>query len=99
MPPCPLYWIDCNLRFSKRIRAELERVRGFVDRAESISGDSKAEKLLEVVRFIRKLGEQGKGSGKVLIFTESLTTQSYLENLLTADGLRPEEITDRKSVV
>lgn len=78
---------------ARLVRRELERVEEFIRRAESLPGDSKARALIEAVRLIGERGARGEGSGKVVIFTESLTTQDYLEDLLLADGLEPEEIT------
>src|SRR5690606_18141403 len=60
------------------IEAELLRVRGFVARARSMKGDSKAQALIKAVRLVLERGESGEGSGKVIVFTESLTTQEYL---------------------
>ncbi|MCP4660370.1 MAG: hypothetical protein GY856_33635, partial [bacterium] len=78
---------------ARLIRRELERVEDFVRRAESLPGDSKARALVEAVRLIGERGARGEGSGKVVIFTESLTTQDYIEELLVADGLEPGEVT------
>ena len=43
--------------------------------------------------MILDLGRDGRGSGKAVVFTESITTQEYLRNLLLAIGLGDEEIT------
>jgi adenine-specific DNA-methyltransferase len=73
------------------VEKELERVRSFVSLAESLHRDSKAEKLLDVIRVI---GERPIGRQRAVIFTESLVTQAYLEALLVLKGaLRPEDIT------
>ncbi len=74
----------------ERIRAELDRVRSFIARAEAIQHDSKAAKLIDVVDIIRK--REGT-SRKVVIFTESLTTQDHLRELLVRHGIPDEEIT------
>jgi hypothetical protein len=74
-----------------RIEAERQRVRDFIARAESLPRDSKAEKLLEVMRVI---ATRPPDRQRVVIFTESLKTQSYLEDLLIKrGGLNPERIT------
>src|SRR5690606_12119593 len=76
------------------IEAELLRVRGFVARARSMKGDSKAQALIKAVRLVLERGESGEGSGKVIVFTESLTTQEYLRRTLLEHGLvTDEEIT------
>ena len=61
------------------VRAELARVEDYVRRARRLPSDSKAESLVEAVRLI--LGRP-EGQRKVVVFTESLTTQDYLRDLL-----------------
>ena len=61
------------------LRAELERVEGFIRRANALPADSKAESLVKVVKLVL---DRPPDRRKVLIFTESLTTQSYLADLL-----------------
>jgi superfamily II DNA or RNA helicase len=73
------------------IKAELERVRSFIARAETLPQDSKAGKLLDALRVIN---ERAPDRRRVVIFTESLITQNYLENLLIQrGGYSSEEIT------
>lgn len=73
------------------VRKELLRVRDFIQAAETLARDSKAEKLLEVLRIIR---ERPEGRRRVVIFTESLVTQDYLRKLLTTrGGLEPGAVT------
>jgi superfamily II DNA or RNA helicase len=73
------------------IEAELFRVQNFIERAESLPRDSKAEKLLEVMQVI---SERAPDRRRAVIFTESLVTQKYLEELLIArGGFDPGEIT------
>ncbi len=75
----------------KLVEKELERVRSFISLAETLRRDSKADKLLDVMRVI---AERAAGRQRAVIFTESLVTQSYLEDLLLdRGGFRPEEIT------
>ena len=69
------------------LRAELQRVQSLADRARALRGDAKAEQLLEAVRFVRERERRGDGTGKVVIFTEALTTQDYLRELLIDAGL------------
>ena len=69
------------------VRKELDRVRGFISRADALLRDSKAEKLIDVV--MRVIGKR-----RVVIFTESLVTQDYLRDLLIErGGLLPRDIT------
>jgi hypothetical protein len=60
------------------LAAELERVEGFVARARSLPNDAKARSFQEAIRVILDLGRDGRGSGKAVVFTESITTQEYL---------------------
>ena len=75
------------------IRAELEVVAGFAARAGQLGHDSKARRLLEALRFVQNRGAQGQGSGKAVVFTESLTTQDYLRSLLLEHGYQPDDVT------
>ena len=73
------------------IEAELRRVRDFIERADTLPRDSKAEKLAEVMRVI---AEREPARRRAVIFTESLVTQAYLAELLTAKGvLAPGDVT------
>jgi superfamily II DNA or RNA helicase len=73
------------------VETELQRVLDFIERASSLPRDSKAEKLLEVMRVIRERPPERR---RVVIFTESLVTQAYLEGLLIEKGgYKAEEIT------
>ena len=65
-----------------KIAEELARVEEFIHRAESLPEDSKAKSLLKVVRELLKRPPDRR---KVLIFTESLTTQRYLRDLLVRE--------------
>lgn len=66
---------------------ELARVERFAERARALPMDSKAQALLRAVRFVMEQAESGKGSGKVVIFTEFLRTQEYLRRLLVESRL------------
>lgn len=73
------------------LRAELARVESFVDRARGLPRDSKAASLVEAVRLVLGGPEDRR---KVVVFTESLTTQDYLrELLLERTGLSDGDIT------
>jgi adenine-specific DNA-methyltransferase len=69
------------------IAAELARVESFIQRARALPTDSKANALLRAIRLIAEQAEHGKSSGKAVVFTESLTTQDYIRELLLADGV------------
>jgi adenine-specific DNA-methyltransferase len=70
-----------------RISTELARVEGFIARARALPTDSKARVLLRAVKLVIEQGELDKTSGKLVIFTESLTTQGYLRSLLIESHL------------
>jgi superfamily II DNA or RNA helicase len=67
----------------RAVEAELQRVRNFIARAEALPRDSKAGKLLDAMRVINERPAERR---RVVIFTESLVTQAYLESLLIQRG-------------
>jgi superfamily II DNA or RNA helicase len=69
------------------VEQELVRVEDFIARARALPTDGKALALLSAIRTVRDQVETGRTSGKLVIFTESLTTQDYLQQLLVASGL------------
>jgi adenine-specific DNA-methyltransferase len=69
------------------VAAELARVERFAARARALPMDSKAHALLRAIRFVMAQAESGKGSGKVVIFTEFLRTQDYVRKLLIESRL------------
>lgn len=76
------------------IEAELGRVRGFIERARSLPSDAKAQALVRAIRTVLQRADRGEGSGKVVVFTEAITTQNYLRDVLRESGLiEDEEIT------
>jgi Helicase conserved C-terminal domain/SNF2-related domain len=75
------------------VAEELRRVESFIARARSLPADTKARRFLEAVKVILDLGKKGQGTGKAVVFTESITTQNYLRQLLLSSGLQDEEIT------
>ncbi|MEM7199159.1 MAG: SNF2-related protein [Planctomycetota bacterium] len=66
----------------ERLLAERQRVLALKARALALPTDSKAEALVRAVRLVQDRARRGEGSGKVVVFTESLTTQDYLRDLL-----------------
>ncbi len=75
------------------LAGELARVEDFVARARSLPHDAKARSFQEAIKVILDLGRKGQGSGKAVVFTESITTQEYLRRLLLDIGVRDREIT------
>jgi superfamily II DNA or RNA helicase len=78
---------------SATLEGELARVQGFIARARSLPDDAKARSFQEAIRVVLDLGGDGHGSGKAVVFTESITTQEYLRTLLLSIGLRDDDIT------
>src|SRR5207302_9571720 len=66
------------------LATELVRVEDFVARARSLPNDAKARSFQEAIRVVLDLGQDGRGSGKAVVFTESITTQEYLRKLVLA---------------
>jgi hypothetical protein len=75
------------------LAAELALVEDLLARAQSLPSDAKARSFQEAIRVILDLGRDGRGSGKAVVFTESITTQEYVRTLLLEMGLADEEIT------
>src|SRR5271156_2457324 len=75
------------------VASELALVEDFVARAQSLPHDAKARSFQDAIRVVLDLGRDGRGSGKAVVFTESITTQQYLRKLLLGIGLEDEEIT------
>ena len=73
------------------VRDELAQVEDFVARAHALPQDSKAASLVKAVRLVM---DRPPDRRKVVIFTESLTTQDYLRRLLIEQtSLRDDDIT------
>ncbi len=73
------------------VREELALVEGFARRARALPHDSKAASLVQAVRAAL---DRPADQRRVVIFTESLTTQDYLRGLLVEQTeLRDEDIT------
>jgi hypothetical protein len=75
------------------VAGELARVEDFVARAKSLPHDAKARSFQDAIRVILDLGRDGRGSGKAVVFTESITTQEYVRRLLLDIGLPDEDVT------
>lgn len=76
-----------------RLAQELARVDSFVARAHALPNDAKARSFQEAIRLVLEVGETGKGSGKAVVFTESIRTQEYIRALLMGMGVPDHEIT------
>jgi adenine-specific DNA-methyltransferase len=77
----------------QRLRAELALVESFIQRGRAVPLESKASCLLEALRVIRQRGAMGEGTGKAVIFTESVQTQDFLYQLLTTEMYQPDQVT------
>ena len=75
------------------VASELALVDDFVQRAKALPDDAKARSFQDAIRVVLSFGHEGRGSGKAVVFTESITTQEYLRRLLMQLGLTDEEIT------
>ncbi len=70
------------------LTSELQRVRGFVERAKKLANeDSKFTALQKALTFVSGQARAGQGSDRVVIFTESLVTQASLRERLIASGI------------
>jgi len=74
-----------------KVRRELDRVNDLIARARACPTDAKLDKLVTALRTALARPE---GSGKAVIFTESLSTQQYLRQALLRQGVvEDEEVT------
>ncbi|MSP59447.1 MAG: hypothetical protein EXR72_03730 [Myxococcales bacterium] len=78
---------------SAGLAAEHALIEHFARRARALPSDAKARAFQEAIRLIVDRGRDGTGSGKAVVFTESITTQDYLKKLLCESGLAEEEVT------
>lgn len=68
------------------ITAEIEELTAFVDAADALQTDTKAQALLKALKLgFGKMAELG-APRKAIIFTESKRTQEYLHRFLSANG-------------
>ena len=64
------------VREPEAVKAELVRVESFIRRADDLGeDDGKFRELLKALHFVVERGQNGHGSGKLVIFTESRVTQ------------------------
>lgn len=68
------------------LRAEIAELTAFIDAAEALQTDTKAQALLKALTLgFRKMAEL-RAPRKAIIFTESKRTQEYLHRFLSANG-------------
>ena len=68
------------------IRAEIAELTAFVDAAQALQTDTKAQALLKAINLgFGKMAEL-RAPSKAIIFTESRRTQEYLHRFLSANG-------------
>ena len=69
-----------------RLAAEIVEIEGMLELAKSIGSNAKGEKLLAQLPEIMREIEAKGGQRKAVIFTESVRTQRYLNELLSMNG-------------
>jgi len=77
---------DGPLLDTEKLKAEIALLTGFRDLAQSIKSNAKGEKLVEALPKVLDEIVAKDGKRKVVIFTESVRTQRYLSDLLSANG-------------
>jgi len=77
------------------VKAELLRVESYIRRAGELGeDDGKFRDLLKAIQFVADRGQKKQGSGKLVIFTESRVTMTYLrDRLVESRWLAPGEVT------
>jgi hypothetical protein len=77
------------------VKAELLRIESYIRRAGELGeDDGKFRDLLKAIQFVLERGRKSQGSGKLVIFTESRVTMTYLrDRLLESQWLTSREIT------
>lgn len=69
-----------------QLAAEIVEIEGMLDLAKSIGSNAKGEKLLAQLPEVMREIEGKGGKRKAVIFTESVRTQRYLNELMSANG-------------
>jgi superfamily II DNA or RNA helicase len=70
----------------KTLAAEIVELDGYLELARSIESDAKGKKLLQRLPDVLDAVENLGGRRKAVIFTESVSTQHYLADLLSQNG-------------
>ncbi|MCF5166861.1 DEAD/DEAH box helicase [Pseudomonas congelans] len=68
------------------LQSEIDRLKGFLALADSISSNAKCDELLTVLEKAFDFAQRLGGERKAVIFTESVRTQAWLLEQLTAAG-------------
>lgn len=69
-----------------KLKAEIELLGKFIDKARKIGHDSKSDALLTALEQSFAMQAKTGAARKALIFTESTKTQTYLRDFLEANG-------------
>lgn len=69
-----------------RLKQEINTLEGFIEKAQNIKSESKAEALLTALEHAFFILEENGANRKALIFTESTKTQTFLYQFLKANG-------------
>lgn len=77
---------DAPLIDTEKLRAEIAELTAYRDLARSIRSNAKGEKLIGALATLLDEIEGKHGQRKAVIFTESVRTQRYLAELLSANG-------------
>lgn len=70
----------------EKLKAEIELLQTFIDKAKHIKQDTKSEALLQALDKSFEIQAKVGASHKALIFTESTKTQAYLKDFLERNG-------------
>ena len=70
----------------EKLKGELDDLRRYADLAARLAHNAKGDKLLPALKIAFARAEQLGAARKAVIFTESRETQTYLYDLLTANG-------------
>src|ERR1700730_1774749 len=70
----------------EKLKAEIDELERYLALARSIKANAKGEKLISVLDSVLDEIEGKGGRRKTVIFTESVRTQKYLAELLSANG-------------
>lgn len=78
---------------TKELQAEIAEIESFIQQAQSLTKDTKAEALLTALDLgFAKMGEHN-GPRKAIIFTESKRTQQFLADYLASHGYQDRIVT------
>ncbi|MCA6128321.1 ATP-dependent helicase [Thalassolituus oleivorans 4BN06-13] len=78
---------------TKELQAEIAEIESFIQQAQSLTKDTKAEALLTALDLgFAKMAEH-KGPRKAIIFTESKRTQQFLADYLASHGYQGKIVT------